>query len=152
MSMRRLMFIACSLRSAPSTLCSRSMSVRSLPASSSESAFVRVFGLTPAFSSRRFAVVGPMPKMYVSATSMRFSIGRSMPAMRATGVLLSALTLLVPRIAAADHTNDALATHHFAVLADLLHGRTNLHECFSLHCCELRRYLYRYTIRPRDRS
>jgi hypothetical protein len=63
---------------------------------------------------------------------MRFSIGRSMPAMRATVLLLSALTLLVPRIAATDHTNDTLATHHLAVLADLLHGRTNLHDRFSL--------------------
>src|SRR5262245_20290495 len=132
MSMRRLTVMACSLRSAPSTLSSRSMSVRSLPASSSLSAFTRVSALTPAFSSRRFAVVGPMPKMYVSATSMRFSVGRSMPAMRATESLLSALTLLVPRIAAADHTNHALATHHLAVLADLLHGRSNLHDRFSL--------------------
>src|SRR5947208_10013802 len=149
MSMRRLIFMACSLRSAPSTLCSRSMSVRSLPASSSLKLLTRVSGLTPAFSSRRFAVVGPMPKMYVSATSMRFSIGRSMPAMRATVVLLSALALLVPRVAAADHTNDALATHHLAVLADLLHGRSNLHDVFSLP--PRRPYLYRYTIRPRDR-
>src|SRR5437762_13938913 len=150
MSMRRLIFMACSLRSAPSTLCSRSMSVRSLPASSSLSALTRVLGFTPAFSSRRFAVVGPMPKMYVSATSMRFSIGRSMPAMRATVVLLSALALLVPRVAAADHTNDVLATHHLAVLADLLHGRANLHDPFPLP--PRRPYLYRYTIRPRDRS
>src|SRR5947207_6376414 len=81
---------------------------------------------------------------------MRFSIGRSMPAMRATGTLLLALTLLVPRVAAANHANDALATHDLAVLADLLPGRANLHV--GSPSATARAYLYRYTIRPRDRS
>src|SRR6476660_6793435 len=58
---------------------------------------------------------------------MRFSVGRSIPAIRATELLL-ALTLLVPRIAAADHADHTFATHDFAVLADFLYGRTNLHR------------------------
>src|SRR5262245_40599719 len=74
---------------------------------------------------------------------MRFSDGRSTPAMRAMFSSLL-LTLLVPRIAAADHPNHALATHDLAVLADLLHGRTDLHGSAP--------HLYRYTIRPRLRS
>src|SRR5260221_2250282 len=41
---------------------------------------------------------------------------------------LLALALLVPRIAAADHPDDALATHHFAVLADLLDGSSYFHD------------------------
>src|SRR5262245_21591062 len=67
--------------------------------------------------------------MYVSATSTRFSAGRSTPAIRATGWPPSLLlTLLVPRIALADHADDATATHHLAVLADLLHRGPDLHR------------------------
>src|SRR5438093_452946 len=66
--------------------------------------------------------------MYVSATSIRFSAGRSTPAIRATRFLLALLlALLVPRIAGADHADHALATHDLAVLADLLDRCTHLH-------------------------
>src|SRR5262245_45836677 len=66
--------------------------------------------------------------MYVSAISMRLSAGRSTPAMRATSPPSLLLTLLVPRIALADHADDALATHDLAVLADLLDRRPNFHR------------------------
>src|SRR6185503_9993298 len=104
------------------------MIVRSLPESSSLKLFTRTSGLTPDCERILRAVVRPMPKMYVSATSMRFSAGRSMPAMRATNQPPRSLllTLLVPRIALADHADHALATHHLAVLADLLHRTPDL--------------------------
>ena len=72
------------------------------------------------------AEAGPIPKMYVSATTTRLSAGRSTPAIRAT-VFLLLLPLLVARVPAADHPDDALAPDHLAVLTDLLHGRANLH-------------------------
>src|SRR4029078_1193856 len=43
--------------------------------------------------------------------------------------LLLLLTLLVPRIALADHADHAFATHHLAVLADLLHRAPHFHAC-----------------------
>ena len=54
------------------------------------------------------------------------SAGRSTPAIRAT-VFLLLLPLLVARVPAADHPDDALAPDHLAVLTDLLDRRTNLH-------------------------
>src|SRR5262245_14320484 len=127
MSIRRLMFMATSVRSAPSTLNSRSMTLRRRALSSSDRFFTRVSAFTPVIETILRADVGPIPKMYVSATTTRLSAGRSTPAIRATNVLLLLLPLLVARIPAADDANHALAADHLAVLTDLLDRRTNLH-------------------------
>src|SRR5689334_11983576 len=126
MSIRRLMFMATSVRSAPSTLNSRSMTLRRRPLSSSDRFFTRTSGFTPVIWRIFRAEAGPIPKMYVSATTTRLSAGRSTPAIRAT-VFLLLLPLLVARVPAADHPDDALAPDHLAVLTDLLDRRTNLH-------------------------
>src|SRR5438128_1930728 len=64
------------------------MTFRSRPVSSSVRFFTRVAGFTPVAFRIFFEVVSPIPKMYVSAVSMRFSFGRSMPAIRAKELLL----------------------------------------------------------------
>src|SRR5687767_14412801 len=70
----------------------------------------------------RWAIVGPMPWMYWSATMARFSLGMSTPAIR--GML--ALPLLVLRVHA-DHAHHAAALDRLAQLADALDGRSDLH-------------------------
>src|SRR5258706_12358914 len=126
MSIRRLIFIATSLRRAPSTFSCDSITWRSRPVSSSVRPFTRVSGLTPVMERIFCEVERPIPKMYVSAISMRFSFGRSTPAIRAKTLLLS-LALLVARVLA-DDPHDAFAPDHFAVLANLRYGRLHLHD------------------------
>src|SRR5690349_17857708 len=75
--------------------------------------------------------------MYCRLTSIRFSRGRSMPAMRAIRCLSVkrgplSLALLVTGVGRADDPHDALAPHHLALVADLLHRRADLHE--TLRC------------------
>src|SRR5215204_112847 len=123
MSISRLMFMATSVRRAPSTLTDRSIIWRSLATSESERSLTRVSGLTPVSPRIRLLVGLPMPKMYVRAISTRFSRGRSTPAMRA----MLALPLFVLGVALADDADDALSLDDFAVLANRLHARTNLH-------------------------
>src|SRR5271167_2142469 len=108
--------------------------------SSSVRSFVRVATGTAAFSQMFLAVVLPIPKMYWSEISMRFSRGRSSPAMRA--ILVCAplcpkktrfeaplpLALLVTWIGRADDPHDALAFHDLALVADLLHRGADLHD------------------------
>ncbi len=71
----------------------------------------------------------------------------------------SALALLVARILA-DDANDALAAHDLALVADLLDGRTDLHDLTPEYVRGSNRgedpadpgpenYLWRYVIRPR---
>src|SRR3954447_6299387 len=78
--------------------------------------------------------------MYVRATSMRFSRGMSMPAIRA---IASALPLLVLGVLADDH-HGAVAPDDLAVVAPRLDGRSDLHRFLD--------YFKRYVIRPRVRS
>src|SRR5512136_808414 len=69
--------------------------------------------------------------MYCSEISMRFSAGRSTPAMRAIPSSSSpglALALLVAGVGGADDPHDALALHDLALVADLLHRRADLHD------------------------
>src|SRR5690349_6515492 len=74
--------------------------------------------------------------MYWSEISMRFSRGRSTPAIRAIlGVLLvpsergdSALALLVARVGGADDPHDALALDDLALVANLLDRSADLHD------------------------
>src|SRR5512146_447773 len=74
--------------------------------------------------------------MYWRAISIRFSRGRSTPAMRAIrgspGSRALALALLVAGVGRADDPHDALALHHLALVADLLHRRADLHD--ALRC------------------
>src|SRR5512142_3326705 len=69
--------------------------------------------------------------MYWSEISMRFSAGRSTPAMRAISLVLPrrrlALALLVAGVGGADDPHDALALDDLALVADLLHRRADLH-------------------------
>src|SRR2546426_4854193 len=137
------MFIATSLRRAPSTLSCDSITCRRRPVSSSVRVFTRVSGLTPVIA-RIFCDVGrPIPKMYVSAISMRFSFGRSTPAIRAKTFLLGGapqapestnltLALLVARVLA-DDADHALAPDHLAVLANFRDRCLDLHR--SLLTC-----------------
>src|SRR3712207_1896348 len=60
--------------------------------------------------------------------STRLSRGRSTPAIRATLCLLP-LALLVPRVRA-DHPDLPAPADHLAPVADLLHGRPNLHVLY----------------------
>src|SRR5258705_350267 len=120
------MFIATSLRRAPSTLSCDSITWRRRPVSSSVRPFTRVSGLTPVMPRIFFAVEWPIPKIYVSAISMRFSFGRSTPAIRAKPFLL-ALALLVTRVLA-DDPHDAFAPYHLAVLADSRDRGFHLHD------------------------
>src|SRR5574342_25570 len=67
--------------------------------------------------------------MYWSEISMRFSRGRSTPAMRAIFWCSPlALALLVPGVGGADDPDHALAPDDLALVADLLHRRADLHD------------------------
>src|SRR5512144_667149 len=74
--------------------------------------------------------------MYFSEISIRFSAGRSTPAMRAIRVVLPvpglALALLVAGVGGADDPHHALALDDLALVADLLDGRADLHGLPSL--------------------
>src|SRR5678816_2512378 len=72
--------------------------------------------------------------MYWREITTRLAGGRSTPAMRAMLVLVprslagpSALPLLVTRVRRADHPDDPLPADHLALVANLLHRRTDLH-------------------------
>src|SRR2546426_5945494 len=66
--------------------------------------------------------------MYVTATSPRFSRGRSTPATRAIGISVpSALSCLVPRVFA-DDPRHAATLHDLAMLAANLDRRPNFHR------------------------
>jgi hypothetical protein len=67
--------------------------------------------------------------MYWTATTPRFSRGRSTPAMRAISDS-SALPLLVTGILA-DHPHGPVPAHDLAVLTPHLHRRLHFHDC---HC------------------
>src|SRR5437016_5313510 len=98
--------------------------------------------------------------MYCSATSPRFSLGRSIPATRAIWSLPLALTLLVPRVLA-DDSDHAVSPHDLAMLTARLDARSHFH---SLNIGEPRNwrtpqapslvlsYLNLYVMRPRVRS
>jgi hypothetical protein len=75
----------------------------------------------------------PMPKMYVSEISSRFSRGMSMPAMRAMLLPSSALALLVPRVLADDH-DATVPADDLALLAHLLDAGSDLHG--TAFCCD----------------
>src|SRR5690242_12222252 len=73
--------------------------------------------------------------MYWSEISIRFSRGRSTPAIRAildsllvTGAAGLALALLVARVRGADDPHDTLALDDLALVANLLHRRADLHD------------------------
>src|SRR6185312_12287226 len=139
--MSRLMFIDTSRRRSPSTVnlvtCSRSLSI-----SASVRSLILVERFTPATSQISFARERPMPKIAVSAMHACCWFGMLIPAIRATGFLLS-LALLVPRIAA-DHAHHALAPHDLALAADFLDG--------SLHSHGRSPYLARNVIRALVKS
>src|ERR1700730_13793746 len=65
------------------------------------------------------------------------------------------LALLVARIRA-DHHDPPMPTDHPALVADRLDARVHLHGSLILFCLSSvacsGSYLYRYTMRPRDRS
>src|SRR5690554_2895567 len=69
--------------------------------------------------------------MYWRATSIRFSRGRSTPAMRAISVLRTrgelALALLVAGVRRADDPHRPLALDDLALVANLLDRRADLH-------------------------
>src|SRR5512132_32479 len=113
------MFSATSRRRSPSTLKRRSMSSRRRLTWSSVRSRTRVSGLMFVWVRIFWAVGRPIPKMYVSETSTRFSRGMSTPAIRATGLL--PLPLLVLRVGADDH-HGPVAANHFAVVAAGLDG------------------------------
>src|SRR5690348_2368038 len=95
------------------------MSSRSRLTCSSVRSRTRVSGLTFVWV-RIFCAVGrPIPKMYVRATSTRFSRGMSTPAMRA--IVRLPLPLLVLRVRADDH-HGAVAPDDLAVVAARLDG------------------------------
>ena len=131
MSINRLIFIVTSVLRAPSTLQFASMTDRMRATSLSERAFTLRSGSTPASFNIFLDVVKPIPKIYVKAASIRFSLGRSTPAIRATlspfqniRIHCSSLPLFVTGIRAdhADHTfsldNLTLSTHFFHRRAD----------------------------------
>src|ERR1051326_3925659 len=126
MSINRLMFIDTSVRSAPSTLKSRSITPRNLLTSASVSSFTRSFESPPDFSMILRARLRPMQKIYVRPISTFFSRGRSTPEIRA--MYVSALSLLVLGVSLADDAHHATALHDLAVLADWLHARPNFHK------------------------
>src|SRR5215469_10419303 len=111
--------------------------------------------------------------MYWREITTRFAGGRSTPAMRAMLVLVPrslagplALPLLVTRVRRADHPDDPLPADHLALVANLLHRRTDLHgdtDSWSSgpSCRPLLQklvpacwggYFARYVMRPRVRS
>ena len=67
----------------PSILKFASMNSRSFASSGSCKSLTRVSGFTPVAARVACARVNPIPKMYVSAISTRFSRGRSTPTRRA---------------------------------------------------------------------
>src|SRR5512133_649167 len=72
--------------------------------------------------------------MYWRATSIRFSRGRSTPAMRAIRLSVTrralALALLVAGVGRADDPHGALALDDLALVANLLDRRADLHDPF----------------------
>src|SRR5512136_1813969 len=71
--------------------------------------------------------------MYCRLTSIRFSRGRSTPAMRAIRLISSfapglALALLVTGVGRADDPHGALALDDLALVANLLDRRADLHD------------------------
>src|SRR6266540_2447230 len=164
------MLAATSRLRSPSTFMLESMNVRSFATSSSVRSRTRVSRDSPVWSQTVWADERPMPKMYVSEISSRFSRGMSTPAMRAIPIAsvaaaqdtcaaavrsdakfvpgasvrpLLSLALLVTRVLA-DDAHRPVPAYHLALLTDLLDRRTDLHP---LPC-----YLYRYVMRPRLRS
>src|SRR5262245_55143863 len=106
------------------------MMSRSFATSSSLRLSVRVSGLSPAFATISFARKRPMPKMYVSAISIRLLRGKSTPAIRAIPLMpprLSALALLVARVGA-DHAHGALAADDLALATNTSDGCSNFHD------------------------
>src|SRR5688572_3718478 len=106
------------------------MTSRMRRTSCSSRSSLRLSRETPALSSSVPAERRPIPKMYVSAISMRLLRGRSTPAMRAIDVSylgLLALALLVARVGA-DDADDALAPDHLALGTNFLHRRSDLHD------------------------
>src|SRR5579872_713223 len=136
MSISRLIAPPTSRRRSPSTLRFFSICSRSFWMSSSLRSLTRISGSTPVTPSSRTAVGRPMPKIYVRAISMRFSRGRSMPAILA--IVLS-LRLLVLRVLA-DHTRATRPLDDLAFVTDLLDRWSDFH------------HLYLYVIRPWLRS
>src|SRR5262245_40343445 len=124
MSIRRLMLKDSSVRSSPSTLYSFSMMPRSLIPASSLRLFTRVSELMPAFWQIAAAVFGPMPKMYVKATTTRFSFGMSTPEIRM--FLLLTLALLVALVLA-NHAQHALAPDELAIRTNFLDRSSDFH-------------------------
>src|ERR1700682_4115283 len=139
------MLVATSRRRSPSMRISlapamRSMICRIRPTSSSLRSLTRASGLMLAIFTSFWAVVGPMPWMYVREMTDLFCGGMSTPAMRAIWSPPDlALTLLVFRRLGADHADHPIALDHSAARTHLLDGRTYLHLQIS-------------RIRPRDRS
>src|ERR687888_780469 len=82
-SCRRLIDCERSRRRSPSTWRFASMKVRSFVISSSVRSRTFSSGESPSSAQTRRAVEEPMPKIYVSPTSSRFSRGRFTPAIRA---------------------------------------------------------------------
>src|SRR5450432_3961761 len=74
--------------------------------------------------------------MYCSEMTTRFCGGRSIPEIRAISLVSpnsfsswrSALPLLVPRVGGANHPHHTPAVDHLALVADLLHRCSNLHD------------------------
>src|SRR5215213_5948445 len=110
-----------SRRRSPSTRRLASTHARMRLTSSSVRSRTRVPGSTPVASHIWRATLGPIPKMYVSETSSRFSRGMSTPAMRAT----SALPLLVARVLA-DDLHAPVAADDLALVAHALDAGTDL--------------------------
>ena len=101
------------------------MMSRNLPTWTSDSSLVRRSGEMLDRWRIRFAVVGPIPKMYVRATSIRLSRGTSTPAIRATCSL--PLPLLVLWILTYD-PDSTVPLDDFAPIADLFHRGPDLHD------------------------
>src|SRR5262249_52966616 len=124
-------FMVTSRRRSPSTRCSRSITSRTRADSSSVQSRTRRFMSTPAWVRMRRADERPMPRMYVNATSLRLSRGRSTPATRAIRLspprLASALALLVAHVHA-DDPHDTLAPDDLALLASRPDRRPYLHR------------------------
>src|ERR1700722_14091619 len=139
------MFIDTSRRRSPSTANFATWE-RSEATSASVRSFTLTLYFTPAASQMRAARLFPMPKIWVKPMTTCLFIGILMPAIRAIyfstraqekrrGTIYEkcleinslALALLMPRVRRTDDVDDAATPHNFAVLADLLHRRTNFH-------------------------
>src|SRR3954462_2710957 len=117
------MFWLTSRRRLPTTFTCWSITARRRDTSSSVRSRTRVSREMPVSSAICCAVVLPIPKMYVSEISSRFSRGMSTPAIRAMHLPLN---LLVARVRA-DDPHLAVAADHLAVLAHTLDRRSYLH-------------------------